>query len=139
MNTQPAYLYLNRPYKIDLQVRRLLYKREALLSCLLPKGITLKKDKVQESFTGDKIGDVLGEVEYIEQNINRLLNEKAGVVRETLDTIDKLDSEEERTVLIGFYLARRSMTDLAEEMHYSVRSAFRLKRRALEKIVDLIA
>lgn len=138
MNIQPAYLYLNRPYKLDIKVRRLLYKREALLSCLLPKALVPKEVQVQESVSGDKLGDILGEVEEIEQNIDALLREKAEAVRDTAETIDKLESEEERAVLIGFFLARKSMMEIAEEIHYSRRSIFRLKHRALEHLMELI-
>lgn len=138
MNLQTAYDFLNRPHRIDLKVRGLMYKREALLSCLLPKALTPKAIQVQESIPSDKLSDIMAEVQLIEQEINRLLNEKARAIREIVETVDKLDREEERLVLIGFFVSRRTMTDLAEEMHYSVQGVYTLRRRGMTKIKALL-
>lgn len=138
MNLQTAYDFLNRAHRIDLKVRGLMYKREALLSCLLPKALTPKAIQVQESIPGDKLSDIMAEVQIIEQDINRLLNEKAAAVRETAAMLDKIEDEEERTVLTGFFVARRSMTEIAAELHYSIRSAYRIRRRGMEKLATMI-
>ena len=138
MNLKIANEYLNRPHRIDLKIRRLMYRREALLNCLLPKAIRPKYIQVQEGTPGDKMADVMAEVKDIEDEIARLYDERTKAVRETMQTIERLDDDAERTVLFGYYLARRNMNDLAEEIHYSVRSAFRLKRKALENITRLI-
>lgn len=139
MNLKPAYEYLNKPHRIELRIRRLMYRREALLSCLLPKGLKPKIVQVQESAPGDKMADVMAEVKGIEDEVERLSWEKVEAIQDTIRTISRLESDAERTVLMGFYVARRPMTELAEELHYSERSAFRLKRKALENITRLIA
>lgn len=139
MNLTPAYEYLNKPQRIELKIRRLMYRREALISCLLPKGLKPKEIQVQETSPGDKMADVMVDVKVIEDDIQRLSLEKTEAVKDIIRTIGMLDNDAERTVLTGYFLARRSMVDLSEEMNYSLRSAFRLRRKALEHVTRLIA
>lgn len=138
MSLRDVYVFLNRAHSIDRRIQTLCYKREGFLSCLLPKALTPKAIQVQESIPGDKLSEVMAEVQLIEQEINRLLNEKARAIREIVETVEKLDREEERLVLIGFFVSRRTMTDLAEEMHYSVQGVYTLRRRGMTKIKALL-
>ena len=138
MSLRDVYVFLNRAHSIDRRIQTLCYKREGFLSCLLPKALTPKAVQVQESTSGDKLSEIMAEVQIIEQEINRLLNEKARAIREIVETVEKLDREEERLVLIGFFVSRRTMTDLAEEMHYSVQGVYTLRRRGMTKIKALL-
>lgn len=81
--------------------------------------------------SGDKMGGVVANIieleNYIELKSKELL--KARIEAEGL--IDSLPDERHRAVLKSYYFSRRNWQDVADALHYDVRTATRLHGMAL--------
>ena len=103
------------------------------LSRLLPKAITYDKDAVQTS-PEDKMSEIAAEVADIEAKLRSLVVMKRRTIHDVSMSIAKLDSDAEQIVLLGFFVGGLSAQRIAETVHYTVRSVYRLKRRAVRNL-----
>jgi DNA-directed RNA polymerase specialized sigma subunit len=76
----------------------------------------------------DKIVDL--EAEILEE-----INELVDCQKEARQIINSIEDPTERMVLQYYYLDRIEMADIAAEMGYSLRQLYRIKAKALSKVV----
>lgn len=139
MTISETYKYLESVRRIESEIRKQRLKHDALQSCLLPKAITYDKDAVQTS-PEDKMSEIAAEVADIEANLQILAVTKYRTINDLSKSIAKLDSEDEQIVLMGYYIARRSIPDIAGEIiHYSERQTYRIKRRAVRNLANKLS
>lgn len=139
MTISETYKYLESVRRIESEIRKQRLKHDALQSCLLPKAITYDKDAVQTS-PEDKMSEIAAEVADIEANLQILAVTKYRTINDLSKSIAKLDSEDEQIVLLGYYIARRSIPDIAGEIiHYSERQTYRIKRRAVRNLANKLS
>ncbi|MCI1304883.1 MAG: DUF1492 domain-containing protein [Lachnospiraceae bacterium] len=50
----------------------------------------------------------------------------------------KLESEEERTVIVMYYIDGFHMDEIAEAINYSLKSAYRIRKNALEHLAPIV-
>lgn len=127
-----------RERRIEKRIRRLMIRREELMSCLYPGSMRYDVDRVQES-PDDRMAAVFAEVDDLDRKIGALLVEKATAVIEVGHAIETLEDENEKDVLSMFFIERRSTSEIAEEKHYSVRQIQRLRKRGVEKMSHNVA
>lgn len=128
-----VYEFLDRPVKIDHEVRRIRERIAALRGCLLPKGIRYDADRVQTS-PEDTMSRISAEIADLEAQAGQLLDDKARAVAGIARAIDALEDEREKDVLTLYYIGRKSVRRIAEELHYSRRWVIRLKRSGVTKL-----
>lgn len=139
MTISETYKYLESVRRIESEIRKQQLKHDALQSCLLPKAITYDKDAVQTS-PEDKMSEIAAEVADIEANLQILAVTKYRTINDLSKSIAKLDSEDEQIILLGYYIARRSVPDIANEIiHYSERQTYRIKRRAVRNLANKLS
>lgn len=139
MTVSETYKYLESVRRIETEIRKQQLKHDALQSCLLPKAITYDKDAVQTS-PEDKMSEIAAEVADIEKTLRILTAAKYRTINDVTKSIAKLDSEDEQIVLLGYYIARRSIPDIAGEIiHYSERQTYRIKRRAVRNLANKLS
>lgn len=126
MDLNSTYDFLLQIRKIGIIIRRKEAQRDELRACLLPGAIRYDCDRVQTT-PEDKMSGVLVRVDELEREIEGLRREKAALIIEISDAIEKLNSEKEKTVLTEFYIAREPMSRVAESIGYSVRQAYRFR------------
>ena len=133
---QETYDTLLGPKRILDEIWRKGLRRQELKNCLLPSGITYDKDPVQTS-PEDSMARIMAEIDEIDQQIERLQECRAMEILRLSRVIDALDDPREATVLDAYYLGGRSMREIADHMHYSVRTVYRLRTSGAEKMANM--
>lgn len=136
-NLARVYDYLLRVRKLELSIWRLCLQHDELQSCLLPAAIRYDKDKVQTS-PEDKLSDVAAAVLDLEKKIQELRHQKAKLVLEINTAINALPDEKESGILTAYYIKRMSMEDVADKVGYSVQHTYRLRKRGVTHLAEIL-
>lgn len=121
----------------EIIIRRKETQRDELRACLLPGAVRYDRDKVQSTPT-DKMSDVMARVDELDREIEQLRREKASLIIEIGDAIEKLEDDNEKTVLTEFYIARAPMTQAADAINYSVRRAYDFRKRGVIHLGEVL-
>lgn len=137
MDLNETYDFLMQIRRKEIIIRRKETQRDELRACLLPGAVRYDRDKVQSTPT-DKMSDVMARVDELDREIEQLRCEKATLVIEISDAIEKLEDDNEKTVLTEFYIARAPMTQAADAINYSVRRAYDLRKRGVIHLGEVL-
>lgn len=137
MDLNETYDFLMQIRRKEIIIRRKETQRDELRACLLPGAVRYDRDKVQSTPT-DKMSDVMARVDELDREIEQLRREKATLVIEISDAIEKLEDDNEKTVLTEFYIARASMTQAADAINYSVRRAYDFRKRGVIHLGEVL-
>ena len=137
MDIQETYNYLLQIRRKGHTIRRKQLLCEELRSCLGPKAIRYDGDRVQSSPT-DRVSEIVSKVADLEEQIERLQLEKAELVMEVNAAIEQLEDEKEAVILTAYYIRRLTMEQVAEEMDYSLQHTYRLRKRGVQHISEII-
>lgn len=129
--------YLTRIKRIDAKIKALQLKHEAVLSCLMPSGIRYDVDKIQTS-PSDPMSAMIAKAADIEKEIQRFKSLKYLAIISVSEDIHKLSDETEIVVMMGYYIARKPMGELANELNYSMSGIYRVKERAVEHLAKIL-
>lgn len=137
MDLNETYDFLMQIRRKEIIIRRKETQRDELRACLLPGAVRYDRDKVQSTST-DKMSDVMARVDELDREIEQLRREKATLVIEISDAIEKLEDDNEKTVLTEFYIARAPMTQAADAINYSVRRAYDFRKRGVIHLGEVL-
>ena len=137
MDLNETYDFLMQIRRKEIIIRRKETQRDELRACLLPGAVRYDHDKVQSTPT-DKMSDVMARVDELDREIEQLRREKATLVIEISDAIEKLEDDNEKTVLTEFYIARAPMTQAADAINYSVRRAYDFRKRGVIHLGEVL-
>lgn len=137
MDLNETYDFLMQIRRKEIIIRRKETQRDELRACLLPGAIRYDRDKVQSTPT-DKMSDVMARVDELDREIEQLRREKASLIIEIGDAIEKLEDDNEKTVLTEFYIARAPMTQAADAINYSVRRAYDFRKRGVIHLGEVL-
>ena len=132
-----AYSYLMSYNEYDLRIRRLTLQHDELQASLLPQGIRYDQIQVQTS-PENTLEKVAGKVLDMEQCILRLNEERAACLVGIVDTIESLEDDNYKLILWEFFIARRSMDNIAREMHYHRSRVYQIRGEALLAVYEKI-
>lgn len=138
MELNDTYDFLMQVRRTEITIRRKQSQQAELRACLLPGAIRYDRDKVQTT-PKDTMADVLARVDELEHEIEELKREKATLIIQISDAIEQLTDENEKTVLTEFYIARASMNDVADAIHYSVRRAYHFRKMGVTHLGEVLA
>ena len=116
--------YLMRYRKIHTKIDRLKDKLNRLNERYDLKGVSYSS----EPFSSVKktLDDVLAQKEYLENKLNKLIDESYNIRNDIMDRLLDLDNQLEATVLDFYFLEQYSLNDIADELSYSDRQIERL-------------
>lgn len=137
MDLNETYDFLMQIRRKEIIIRRKETQRDELRACLLPGAVRYDRDKVQSTPT-DKMCDVMARVDELDREIEQLRREKASLIIEIGDAIEKLEDDNEKTVLTEFYIARAPMTQAADAINYSVRRAYDFRKRGVIHLGEVL-
>lgn len=137
MDLNETYDFLMQIRRKEIIIRRKETQRDELRACLLPGAVRYDRDKVQSTPT-DKMSDVMTRVDELDREIEQFRREKATLVIEISDAIEKLEDDNEKTVLTEFYIARAPMTQAADAINYSVRRAYDFRKRGVIHLGEVL-
>lgn len=137
MTLNETYDFLMQIRRKEIIIRRKETQRDELRACLLPGAIRYDREKVQSAPT-DKMADVIARVDELGREIEQLRREKASLVIVISDAIEKLEDDNEKTVLTEFYIAQAPMTQAADAINYSVRRAYDFRKRGVVHLGEVL-
>ena len=129
--------YLMGVRSFELTIWRLSLQRDELQSCLLPAGIRYDKDVVQTSLE-DKLSTIAGAVIELDQRIQELRQQKARLIMRITASIDRLPDSRERTILVAFYIGRKSIKEIADIITYSESHTYQLRRQGVRHLAEIL-
>ena len=133
MTIKETYNYLLQVRILDGKIQNCILQRETLRSCLLPSGIRYDTDKVVVS-PADQMSEIEAQVMDLEQKIQHLEAKKKIAIVSITKAIYKLANENEQTVLMEYYIGKKSVEQIAEEKDISIRGTYYIKRKAISNI-----
>ncbi len=119
-------------------IKRKQLRREELKSCLLPGAIRYDLDKVQTS-PKDKLTEIMAKVDELDRQIEELMQEKAMLIIEIGEAIERLEDDNEKAVLTEFYIGRVPMEKVAALINYSPRRAYHFKKQGVIHLGEVLA
>lgn len=128
---------LDAPRLTQLKVRQLESRIRALEYSLLLSRIRYDQDKVQTS-PDDQMSKVAARIDEIERQIKSLKMQVPRQVEAIREVCGQLESEEERTVIVMYYIGGFHMDEIAEAVGYSMRAAYRIRKRAQEHLDPIV-
>lgn len=128
--------YLKQAHRLDAQINILIRQKEDLLhmACNITapqSGDKIKKNKNQEAPFERTIDKVMNLETKINSKIDVLISLKA----EMIDALDAMEDEDERMILNYRYFGGLQFEDIADVMHRSLRTIYRLHGYALRHFV----
>lgn len=137
MDLQSTFDYLMQIRKKEYAIKRKELRCEELRSCLGAKAIRYDVDRVQSTPT-DKVSEILCKVVDLEAQIEVLMQEKAMLIIEIGDAIERLEDDNEKTVLTEFYIGRVSMAQVAEIINYSIRRTYYFRKQGVIHLGEIL-
>lgn len=131
--TDSVYQLLYEPRRIDQQIGRINAKIRSLRDSLALSGVRYDIDRVQSS-PSDRMSAVIAEIDALEHRRDELIDSRMQAVEAIETAVNGLEDDVEKTVLYMQYIGCESMDEIADEMHYSRRSAYRLRAQALRSL-----
>ena len=116
--------YLMRYRKIHMKIDRLKDKLNRLNERYDLKGVSYSSEP--SSSVKKTLDDVLAQKEYLENKLNKLIDESYNIRNDIMDKLLDLDNQLEATVLDFYFLEQYSLNDIADELSYSDRQIERL-------------
>jgi DNA-directed RNA polymerase specialized sigma subunit len=116
--------YLMRYRKIHTKIDRLKDKLNRLNERYDLKGVSYSSEP--SSSVKKTLDDVLAQKEYLENKLNKLIDESYNIRNEIAEKLLDLDNQLEATVLDFYFLEQYSLNDIADELSYSDRQIERL-------------
>ncbi|MGN8885176.1 sigma-70 family RNA polymerase sigma factor [Ligilactobacillus salivarius] len=116
--------YLMRYRKIHTKIDRLKDKLNRLNERYDLKGVSYSSEP--SSSVKKTLDDVLAQKEYLENKLNKLIDESYNIRNDIMDKLLDLDNQLEATVLDFYFLEQYSLNDIADELSYSERQIERL-------------
>ena len=134
--TDAVHDLLMGPRVTRYRIQQVRSKYLAIYMAMMPGGI--QYDKVQTS-PADMMPEKMDGLVELEEKILRLEDLHRRQIEDIETACGKLSDELQRTVLLMFYVGGISVREIAETLHYSERTIFRVRRQgqcALAEIVD---
>lgn len=137
MTINETYDFLWQPKNIALRIKQLVIVKQELEACMLPSGISYEKDKVQTT-PEDQMAKIGAEIYDIEQEIVALTEERKKAIIAIYQAVQSLEVEDEKTLIIGFFIARQRMRDLAPSISYSRSQGYEIMKRGIRNLSQKI-
>lgn len=119
--------------RMDLIIKEKMYLIEALYTCIGLQGVSYDKVSVISS-PDNKFEMIIGEIDELKKEVERLQLVKAKTIRELSAEINMLGECPERTILFGFYIGGMDMEKIAEDLGYELSWCYRLRRKGIERL-----
>lgn len=137
MTIKQTYEYLLQIKILESRIQNAIIQRETLRSCLLPSGIRYDVDKV-DTTPSDQMSGIEARVIDLEREIKGMERQKQRLIVQITNAIYRLQNDDEKTVLLAYYIGRKRIEDIADEIPVSVRTAYYIKRKAISHLAAIL-
>lgn len=133
MDLQSTYSWLLQIRRTESLIARKRVICEELRSCLDAGAIRYDGGR-GHTLPVDRVGRIVAKVVDIEEQVKRLQEEKALLILELGDAVEKLPNEKEGDVLTAYYIQGLTMEQVAAKVGYSVQHTYRLRKRGVQHL-----
>lgn len=133
MDLKQGYNLLSSNRRLESKIRRIRYTIAELRACELPRNGN-DGTCVQTSKAGSQIERITLRIVELENELNDLLGQKANAIMEIDASLNHLPDGAEKTILYEFYIARRPMVKIANDIGYNVKHCYKLRRKGIEML-----
>lgn len=134
MTRKEVHNILDQPRRLAIRIKRLTEEREALIGVLMPGGMDMN-DRIQKT-PEDVMAKVMAEVADIDEEIEQLTARRAN---EIIRIRGLLEGDDVRMAVVSMsYIAQLPMRAIAEEVHYSLKSVYRLRAEGLDMVGEKV-
>jgi DNA-directed RNA polymerase specialized sigma24 family protein len=128
-----GYKYLNNIKAIDMKIQRLKCSIAEMRLCAIPSQTT-SGERVQSTRKGSAVERLAERILELEEELDEALEQKAKQLIEIEGTLDTLKEGPEKAILYGFYIAGLPMGKISEQVGYSIKHCYKLRRRGIEML-----
>ena len=129
--------YLERVSKLDALINNKLIEVEQLYALLTSISVSADEDRVQSSGSKDKVGTIVPKIVELKGEINDLIDSYVDEKQDIIQTIEQLPGIE-YNVLHRSYVQYKNLSEIAEELGYSVAGVKSVKNRALKHLQTIL-
>ena len=130
--------YLGQAYRLDQRINS---KLEQVLSL---RDLTTKATATMSDMPGGgsrnvyRMQDIIGKIIDLENEINADIDQLVDLKRDIVAIIKAVENPEYQTLLELRYLCFKTWEQIAVEMNYGIDNIYRLHRKALKMVDDLL-
>lgn len=135
MTVKEWYDFFNSVRAYDHKIRRLIYTLAELRYCVLPSGGN-DNPTVQHSRNGSQIEKVMERIVLLEEELEGVKQKKADAIMKIDETLRTMPEGAEKTILYDFYIGRIPMKKISDNVGYSIKHCYKLRKRAVERMAD---
>ena len=125
-----AYELLNRPEDIQQEILQKQYELDGLRQGLMPGSMNYDSDRVKNSVK-DRMPDYASRIDELENEITLLKRKKKAAINNIKKAVQHLP-EKHKTVILGFYVANKTIKEIADDMGYSMQRVYQYKKEAIK-------
>lgn len=131
--------YLEQVGEIDSIIKRLERERDELRADLYRVGSPANMgERVQSSKSGDTFFRLIAKIDKKDREIQREMVRLVDMKNRIIRQIERLKNEDHRAVLIYRYVMGLHWNEIAEQMHYSIRSCHNKRDEALRAFAKVM-
>lgn len=136
--TDEVFNLLAAPRITQYRIKQIESRIHALEFGLLPSGIRYDQDKVQTS-PEDQTSKVVTRIDQLERQAEEMRRKIPKQVDTIREVCGKLESEEERTVIVIYYnIGGFHMDEIAEAMNYVLSTVYKLRKQGQHNLDAII-
>ena len=98
----------------------------------------MEGDRVQTSGNQDRLGEVVARKVDLQEELVKAETEALDIMNQVYSVVDQMQDPDRQQVIRLRYIKCQKWTDIADEMHYELRSVFYLHGHALEDVERII-
>lgn len=117
-------------HRIDSKIDQIASLNELATKCTSTITGMPHNPSASQSTMADAVCKIIDLQELLKKDLSALVDLK----RQIMCVINKIENDEYKTLLEKRYLCFQSWEQIAVDMHYSIEYAFRLHKKALEKV-----
>lgn len=143
MTVSEAYDYLNQIRTTEKAMARLELAIQQTYFSLYPGAVRYDKDRVNVS-PDDPMAETFSKLDEMERELKRIYHNKAEYLREIYQNIEQKMPEDsaahimEKNVVVAYYIGRKSIAKISEELNYSVQHVYRLRNSGVETFAEVM-
>lgn len=127
--------YLGQAYRIDQRINSKLEQISSLRNLATKATSTLSDTPPSGTRNVHRMEDVIVKIMDMENEINSDIDRLVDLKKEITGIIKSVESPEQQTLLELRYLCFKSWEEIAVEMGYTIQHIYRIRDKALKKII----
>ena len=130
--------FLNQAYKLDQRINSKLEQVSVLNDLALKVTGVITGMPHSPNHGGSRVADAVDKIVDLQAEINRDVDALVDIKREITHVIKAVDNTDCRLLLEMRYLCYRSWEQIAVDMNYSIDNVFRVHRKALRLVGEIL-